>query len=99
MNTAFQHAVLPWIVALATVPMSALAENELSNEDLYEITLDIDNDGKMDRAVLVRQPHPDSAQVDLYIYLGAGDEKLDLSRRPTILKKEIVTLPRNGGHL
>ncbi len=88
MNTAFQHAVLPWIVALATVPMSALAENELSNEELYEITLDIDNEGKMDRAVLVR--HPEGAQADLYIYLGAGDEKLDLSRKPSFLKKDLI---------
>ena len=28
--------------------------------------------------------------VDLYIFLAAGDEKLDLSRKPSLLKKAIV---------
>lgn len=89
MKTAFQHAVLPWIVALATVPMSALAEYKPSIGELYEITLDIDNDGKIDRAAMVR--HPDGAQADLYIYLAVGDEKLDLSRKPSFLKKDLMT--------
>ena len=50
--------------------------------------LDIDREGKMDRAALVQDP--DSEYVSLYIYLAVGDEKPDLSRRPDFLKKQIT---------
>lgn len=105
MKTAFHHAALPWIVALAMVPMSAHAKDKPKLEALYEITLDIDQDGKMDRAVLVlvgpgrTDFHPltqeryglsEGESVDLYLYLAVGDEKLDLSRQPAFLKKKIV---------
>ena len=105
MKTAFQHAALPWIVALATVPMPALADDKPSTQALYETTLDIDNDGKTDRAVLVLVGSErtdfgplteelyavgDGESVDLYLYLAVGDEKLDLSRKPAFLKKKIV---------
>ena len=33
---------------------------------------------------------PTASQADLYIYLAAGDEELDLSRKPTFLKKAIT---------
>ena len=51
MKTAFQHSALLSTVALAVVPMFAFADDKPSA--LFEITLDIDNDGKTDRAVLV----------------------------------------------
>ena len=86
MMTAFPHAALPGIVALAIVPMSALAEPSV--ETLYEVTLDIDHDGKPDRAVAVEET--DSGQGDLYIYLAAGDGKTDLSRQPSFLKKAVT---------
>ena len=54
---------------------------------LFEATLDIDNDGKMDRAALVETP---DGGADLYIYLAAGDEKLDLSRKPSFLKAAVI---------
>ena len=57
---------------------------------LHEIALDIDQDGKMDRAVLAK-PQPELPDADLYIYLALGDEKVDLSRKPAILKKAIAT--------
>jgi hypothetical protein len=70
---------------------------------LFEIALDIDRDGKLDRAVLVagegtgfHSPGKDwlmigsAARVDLYIYLGAGGAPLDLSRKPSFLKPGIV---------
>jgi hypothetical protein len=103
MKTEFCFAALPRIAALMAVPALAYAENK--PEALYEITLDMDHDGKMDRAVLVlvgparTDFHPlteeryglsDGESVDLYVYLAVGDEKLDLSREPTILKKAIV---------
>jgi hypothetical protein len=69
-------------------PISALAENKSSIEALNEITLDIDNDGKIDRALLVT--NTESAGADLYVYLAVGDEELDLSRKPAFLKKDLV---------
>ena len=53
--------------------------------------LDIDRDGRMDRAVLVRQA--DDPYVDLWIYLRTGDELLDLSRRPDFVKDGIADDP------
>jgi hypothetical protein len=88
MKTAFHHAALPYIVAFLAIPMSALAENEPMAEAPFEITLDIDNDGQMDRAVMVQDP--DNGQADLYVYLAAGDEKLDPSRKPTFIKKALT---------
>jgi hypothetical protein len=76
---------------------------------LFEIAVDIDNDGKDDRAALValegtgfsftekdwikigREEH-----ADLYIYLGAGDAPLDLSRQPSFLKRDIVVGERQN---
>ena len=103
MKTVFRHAVMPWMVVLAAATAPALAETR--QEALYEITLDIDKDGKNDRAVLVltgpgrtdfdpltkeRYGLSQEENVDLYIYLGTGDDKLDLSREPAFMKKAIV---------
>ena len=56
-------------------------------DEPQDITLDIDNDGKLDRAVLVPT---DGRNADLHIYLGAGDGLLDLSLKPSIVKKDIT---------
>lgn len=102
MKTVFRHVVLPWMI-VATIPAPAFAGDK--SEALYEITLDIDKDGKTDRAVLVlvgpgrtdfdtltkeRYGLSEGENVDLYIYLGTGDDKLDLSREPTFMKKAVV---------
>jgi hypothetical protein len=84
--TAFRQAALPGIVALAMLPMSTLAEPSI--EALFEITLDIDHDGKPDRAVAVEET--ETGQGDLYIYLAAGAEKTDLSRQPSFLKRAVT---------
>lgn len=93
------------LIAFGVVTASAFAEEK--REALYEATLDIDRDGKMDRAVLVVVGGPGGRtdfgtmsedrygleaeeSVDLYIYLAAGDDKPDLSRKPTFLKKAII---------
>ena len=103
MQTAFQHSALLSIVALAMVPMSAFADDKSSA--LFETKLDIDNDGRTDRAVLVLVGSDrtdvgpltdelyavgDGESVDLYLYLAVGDEELDLSRKPAVLKRKIV---------
>jgi len=83
---AFPRPALALIVALTVIPTAALADN--TPKALYEATLDFDNDGTMDRAALVQEPG--SATTDLYIYLSAGSDALDLSRQPTFLKKDLT---------
>ena len=102
-------------------PAFALAEQKPRIEALYDITLDIDDDGKTDRAVLVlvgpgrtdfgpltaeRYGLSEGESVDLYLYLDAGEETLDLARKPNFVRKAIVDteetswvqpLERNGG--
>ena len=90
------------------MPTYARAANTPPLQALYEITLDIDHDGKLDRAALIAQSQgfyaadkgwfmlgPDE-RVDLYIYLGAGDAKLDLARQPTFRKKNLVVGERSN---
>jgi hypothetical protein len=72
---------------LATVSTFALADDAPSPKILNEITLDIDHDGKPDRAALVQTA--DGTDADLYVYLDS--EKIDLARKPSILKKSLTT--------
>ena len=93
------------VFALAAVSAPARAETKA----LFEIALDIDHDGRMDRAVLVGvegtgfyAPEKNwfmigaAERVDLYVYLGAGDAPLDLSRKPSFLKKDIIVGERQN---
>jgi hypothetical protein len=73
--------------ALAMVSSYALADGRPSPKVLNEIALDIDHDGKPDRAALVQTS--EGTDADLYIYLAT--ETLDLSRTPAILKKDLTT--------
>jgi hypothetical protein len=79
-----------WILFLATIPIRVSAEPGRSPEMLREITLDIDQDGKRDRAVLARNDDENS-YVDLYIYLGDDADKPDLSRKPSIVKRHLAS--------
>jgi hypothetical protein len=81
MTTVFQRLVLAAIFAVAGVPVAAVAQE--GRPAPMEATLDIDHDGKMDRAVMVGD--------DLYIYLSASDENLGSSREPSFLKKDLAT--------
>ncbi|WP_394892954.1 hypothetical protein ACG873_15890 [Mesorhizobium sp. AaZ16] len=107
MKTSSRHAALFLIAVLAAFAPPALAEEK--TEALYEATLDLDRDGKMDRAVLVlvgpgrTDFHPlteeryglsPGERVDLNIYLAGGEEKLDLSRKPSFAKKAIADTDR-----
>ncbi|CAN7399758.1 hypothetical protein [Mesorhizobium sp. LjNodule214] len=87
MKTAFHLAALPWIVAFAPIPMSALAQNE-PTEPPFEVALDIDSDGRMDRAVIAQDA--DNGQAELSIFLAAGEGKLDPSRQPDFIKKALT---------
>ena len=83
---------LALMVALAASPQFGLAQDDDDDdgptiEPAYDIVLDLDNDGKLDRVATVQ--HPDSAGSDLYVYLGQGEEKLDLTRKPDLFKKDM----------
>jgi len=82
---AAYHAL---IAALMIAPTGALAQPSPDPQDRHEIALDIDNDGKMDRAVLVR--NPTNRYGDLAIYLDAGTGTLDPSRKPAIVKTSLT---------
>jgi hypothetical protein len=88
MTAVFRDITLAWILAIGLGPLSAFGQNGPELEVLHEVTLDIDNDGTADRAALIRDAG--SKTVDLYIYLAGGAAKLDLSRKPTLLKKDLA---------
>ena len=77
-----------YCAAVAMVPTGIRAEGVASSADRLEAVLDIDRDGRLDRAVLVR--HPSGPAADLLIFLGAGSDALDLSRRPDIRKDDLA---------
>ena len=74
-------------LSLASPAWAQLAYDEkgvrVPLEMVAEATLDIDGDGKMDRAVLIRVGHK-NYESELRIYLGVGDAPLDLANKPTI---------------
>jgi hypothetical protein len=84
MKAALHLAVLPWIAALVAVPMAVRAQDEPP----FEVTLDIDNDGQIDRAMITTNPEDESA--DLSLYLAAGEGKLDPARKPDFAKKALT---------
>jgi len=88
MRPAFPWAALYCAAALAMISIGARAEGAASSAERYEAVLDIDRDGRMDRAVLVR--HPNGAAADLLIYLGTGSEALDPSRKADFRKDDLA---------
>ena len=94
MKAALCTAALASLAALALAPNYARAENKPPLEVLYQIGLDIDHDGKLDCAAAVQDPK--SIYAALYIYLTAGAAPLDLTRKPTFVKKDLTTDPVMG---
>jgi hypothetical protein len=66
---------------------TAFASTTTPTDGRLEVALDMDRDGKSDRAVLVSDP--DNGTADLSIYLAAGDGALDPSRQPTLFKNDM----------
>jgi hypothetical protein len=89
-KTAFWPARWVWILFPAIIPIRVSAEPGRSLKVLREITLDIDRDGKRDRAVLAKNDD-ESSYVDLCIYLGDDADKPDLSRKPSIVKRHLAS--------
>ena len=82
MRKSFHHLAWLWLVALAAATAApALAENAPA----FELKLDIDQDGKTDRAVIMQEP---GEAADLYIYLG--EDKADASRQADFVKKGLT---------
>lgn len=81
MRKAFHHAVWPWFVALAAMPMPAIAQNAPA----FELKLDMDQDGKTDWAIIMQEA---DGPADLYIYLDV--EKPDPSRQPDFVRKRLT---------
>ena len=99
------------VVSFCAVALPAVAEVALKHEALYDVTLDIDGDGKMDRAVLVlvgpgradfgeltkdRYGIGEGERVDLHVYLGEGAAPLDISRKPSFVKENIVDVEQTN---
>jgi hypothetical protein len=82
------------IAALALIPAGARADDKPTLKPLYDVALDLDHDGRLDRAVVVHDPA--SIYAALYIYLGAGNGPLDIRRRPSFVKKDLTTDPVTG---
>ena len=81
MTTALHLAV--WLVALATVTTPAHADNAPA----FELKLDIDRDGKIDRAVVLQD---NTGSADLNIYLAIGEENPGPSRKPDFVRKALT---------
>jgi hypothetical protein len=84
MKAALHLAALPWIAVFAAAPMAARAQDEPP----FEITLDMNNDGQIDRAMITT--NPDDGSADLSLYLAAGEGKLDPARKPDFVKKALT---------
>jgi hypothetical protein len=99
----------PLVIALAALTMAPPARAAGELKALYEITLDIDRDGKPDRIAIVGPAAKESFsankdwaflapedRADLYVYLGGGDASVDLTRKPSFLKQGIARGERQG---
>ena len=88
MKMTLRQTALICGLALTIAPRAAFADADAPKEGTYEATLDLDQDGKMDKAILAQQAGGGPA--DLAIYLSAGNGPLDPSRQPTFLKKNLT---------
>jgi hypothetical protein len=101
MRMAFRIA----LALLAMPSTEAISAAATKNEVLYQTSLDIDRDGKTDKAALVlvgpgrtdfheltqeRYGLSEDERVDLYIYLGKGGENADVRQKPDFIKQQVA---------
>jgi hypothetical protein len=101
MRTAFRIALA--FLAMPTTP--TMADAAAKSEVLYQASLDINRDGKLDKAALVlvgpgrsdfhqltkdRYGLSEDERIDLHIYLGKGGENADLRQQPDFVKQRIA---------
>ena len=91
MNALVRFAVL---ASLALASAFARAETMPLADTPYQYSLDMDHDGKLDRAWVTHDPRDIYAA--LYLSLGYGTGPLDLTRKPTFVKKDLTTDPIMG---
>jgi hypothetical protein len=88
--TAVAFARCAWILLLTAIPNPVSADPGRSVDVIREVTLDIDRDGRADRAVLSRNGD-EGALVDLTIYLGVDADEPGAARRPSIVKPALTS--------
>ena len=88
--TAVRFARWAWLLVLVAIPIQVSAQPGRSLEVVREITLDINRDGRPDRAVLARNDD-EGTYVDLTIYLGVDADKPDAARAPSIAKRRLAS--------
>ena len=93
MKAAFRFARWAWMLFLVTIPIQVSAQPGRSLEVVGEVTLDINRDGRPDRAVLARNDD-EGSYVDLTIYLGVDADKPNAAREPSMVKRRLAS-----GHL
>jgi hypothetical protein len=81
MKKQSHHVAWLWLLALPAMPMPALADNA----PIFDLKLDIDQDGKTDRVVIMQEP---GEPADLSIFLG--EEKPDPARQPDVIRKALT---------
>lgn len=82
-----------FVALLAFFPLTATSTAAQEDDPVpqnvpREVTLDLNGDGKPDRAVIVETAEDGSG--DLLIYFGAGDGKLDPGRKADFVKKDLL---------
>jgi hypothetical protein len=82
MRNVSQRIAFACLVIFAFIPVHALAA---FIDQPVELTLDMDDDGTADRAVIV--PDPESTDIDLSIYLGVGYGKLAPWGKPSFQRQ------------
>jgi hypothetical protein len=94
MKISVQPAALVLSAILTFVPLFARADDKPAAKVLFDIALDFDHGGTLDRALVVQDPA--SIYTALYIYLGDVGGAPDLSRKPSFVKKDLTTDPVTG---
>jgi hypothetical protein len=83
--------LLATMLCAAGMQIAEPADGKVALQDavMDEVQLDLDNDGKTDRALLIR--HGATSSADLYVYLDAGNHVFAPGIKPTIFKKDIAS--------
>jgi hypothetical protein len=89
MKNPLSRAVLCAVAALAAAAAHAQAPDKSPLDDRHDVTLDIDQDGKPDRASLLR--NRDTNDLDLVIEPSSWNSNPQMSRRLAFTKKAIAS--------
>jgi hypothetical protein len=88
MRTACRSARWIWILLLAAIPIRGSAESARSSVVIREVAIDLNRDGKLDRAVLTRN-YDEGSYVDLAIFLGV--DAVNPASAPSFAKRRLAS--------